>query len=96
MKIDLVAPARAIGKLTVESMRSGVVFGTVAMVNGVVERMKDELGPGTTVLATGGLAALVCPLSLQIDENHPLLTLEGLRLVHELNAQRVETTGEVR
>jgi type III pantothenate kinase len=96
VKIDLVAPARAIGKSTVESMRSGVVFGTVAMVDGVVERMKDELGPGTTVLATGGLAALVCPLSEQIDENHPLLTLEGLRLVHELNAQRVETTEEVR
>ncbi len=96
VKIDLVAPARAIGKSTAESMRSGVVFGTVAMVDGVVERMKDELGPGTVVLATGGLASLVCPLSAQIDENQPLLTLEGLRIVHELNTQPVETTGEIR
>ena len=96
VKIDLVAPARAIGKSTAESMRSGVVFGTVAMVDGVVERMKDELGPGTTVLATGGLASLVAPLSVQIDEIHPLLTLEGLRLVHELNVPRLEATGEVR
>lgn len=87
-RVDLVAPARVIGKSTGESMRSGIVFGTVAMVDGVVERMRDELGPGTFVLATGGLAALVCPLSEQIDENDPLLTLEGLRLVHELNAAR--------
>ena len=96
VKIDLVAPARAIGKSTAESMRSGVVFGTVAMVDGVVERMKDELGPGTVVLATGGLASLVCPLSAQIDENQPLLTLEGLRIVHELNTQPVEASGEIR
>ncbi len=96
VKIDLIAPPRAIGKSTAESMRSGVVFGTVAMVNGVVARMKDELGPGTIVLATGGLASLVCPLSEQIDENHPLLTLEGLRMVHELNVERVEATGEAR
>lgn len=96
VKIDLVAPARAIGKSTAESMRSGVVFGTVAMVDGVVERMKDELGPDVAVLATGGLASLVAPLSVQIDEIHPLLTLEGLRLVHELNVSRLEATGEVR
>jgi type III pantothenate kinase len=96
VKIDLVAPPRAIGKSTAESMRSGVVFGTVAMVDGLVERMKDELGPGTIVLATGGLAPLVCSLSEQIDEDHPLLTLQGLRLVHELNAQRVEATEEAR
>lgn len=96
VKIDLVAPERAIGKSTAESMRSGVVFGAVAMVDGVVERMKDELGPGAAVLATGGLASLVAPLSVQIDEIHPLLTLEGLRLIHALNVSRLETTGEVR
>lgn len=96
VRIDLVAPARAIGKSTTESMRSGVVFGAVAMVDGVVERMKEELSPGTIVLATGGLASLVAPLSVQIDEIHPLLTLEGLRLVHELNASRVEASGEMR
>lgn len=83
VKVDLVAPLRAIGKSTVESMRSGIVYGTVAMVDGVVGRMKEELGGTTHVLATGGLAALVCRHSLEIDEHDPLLTLEGLRLVHE-------------
>ena len=87
--VDLVAPDRVIGKSTVESMRAGVVYGTVAMVNGVVERMKDELDRDAVVIATGGLAELVCRHSAQIDEVEPLLTLEGLRIVHELNAGRV-------
>jgi type III pantothenate kinase len=96
VKVDLVAPPRAIGKSTVESMRSGIVYGTVAMVDGVVARMKEELGPQTLVIATGGLASLVCRHSLQIDENEPLLTLEGLRMVHELNARRPAASGEAR
>jgi type III pantothenate kinase len=87
VKVDLVAPSRPIGKSTVESMRSGIVFGTVAMVDGMVARIKEEMGPGTTVLATGGLASLVFPLSEQIDEIVPLLTLDGLRIVHELNVR---------
>ena len=82
------APSRVIGKSTVEAMRSGVVFGTIAMVDGMVERMKEELGAEALVIATGGLAELVCRHSVQIDENEPLLTLEGLRIVHELNAGR--------
>jgi len=96
VKIDLVAPSRVIGKSTVESMRSGVVYGAVAMVDGIVALMREELGPGTLVIATGGLATLVCRHSLQIDENDPLLTLEGLRLVHELNVRRPTATGEAR
>ena len=94
VKVELVAPERAIGKSTTESMRSGIVFGTVAMVDGVVERMKDELGHEAVVVATGGLASLVFPLSEQIDEVDPLLTLEGLRLVHELNVRRPAPTGD--
>jgi type III pantothenate kinase len=88
IKVDLVAPSRVIGKSTVEAMRSGVVYGTVAMVDGMLERMKEELGAEALVIATGGLAELVCRYSVQIDENEPLLTLEGLRMVHELNAGR--------
>jgi type III pantothenate kinase len=87
VKVDLVAPSRPIGKSTVESMRSGIVFGTVALVDGMVARMKEEIGVDTTVLATGGLATLVFPLSEQIDEIVPLLTLDGLRIVHELNVR---------
>jgi type III pantothenate kinase len=96
VKVDLVAPARVIGKSTVEAMRSGVVFGTVAMVDGMIAMMKGELGPDTVVIATGGLADLVCAHSVEIDENEPLLTLEGLRIVHELNAGRVSAAGEAR
>ena len=87
VRVDLVPPPRAIGKSTVESMRSGIVFGTVAMVDGVVDRMVDELGDGTITVATGGLAGMVTSLSRRIDEHDPLLTLEGLRIVHELNAR---------
>lgn len=94
VRVDLVAPPRVIGKSTVESMRSGIVHGTVAMVDGMVQRMREELGGDAFVLATGGLASLVYPLSEQIDENDPLLTLEGLRLVHELNVGRTAGAGE--
>ncbi len=96
VKVDLVAPARVIGKSTVECMRSGVVYGTVAMVDGVVARIKEELGPDALVIATGGLADLVCRHSAQIDENEPLLTLEGLRIVHELNPGRVSAARDGR
>jgi type III pantothenate kinase len=58
--------------------------------------MKEELGQDTFVVATGGLAPVVVPLSLQIDEHDPLLTLEGLRLVHELNVRKLAPTGEAR
>ena len=96
VKVDLVAPDRAIGKSTTESMRSGIVYGTVAMVDGVCARMKEELGPDAVVVATGGLSSLVFPHSEQIDEVDPLLTLEGLRLVHELNVRKPAPTGEAR
>jgi type III pantothenate kinase len=96
VKVDLVAPDRAIGKSTVESMRAGIVYGTVAMVDGLCARMKDELGPDAVVVATGGLSSLVFPHSEQIDEVDPLLTLEGLRLVHELNVRKPAPTGDAR
>jgi type III pantothenate kinase len=87
VKVDLVAPARVIGRSTVECLQSGIVFGTVAMVDGMVARIREEVGAPATVVATGGLAGLICQFSAQIDEHEPLLTLEGLRLVHELNAR---------
>jgi type III pantothenate kinase len=88
VKIDLSAPERTIGKSTVESMRSGVVFGAVAMVDGLVARIKEELDSEPVVVATGGLAGMVCRYSLQIDDHAPLLTLEGLRIIHERNTAR--------
>lgn len=85
-RVELEAPARVIGKSTVECLRSGIVHGTVAMVDGIVARMKEEIGPDALVVATGGLAGMVARHSVEIDEHEPLLTLEGLRLVHERNA----------
>ncbi len=83
--VDLVAPARAIGKSTSESMRSGAVYGTVALVDGLVARFRRELSGSPCVIATGGLAPLVFELSDEIDEHDRMLTLDGLRLVHDQN-----------
>ena len=85
LTVDLVPPARAIGKSTAESMRSGAVYGTVAMVDGLVARFRRELDPAAVVVATGGLAPLVSELSDEIDEHDRMLTLDGLRLVYALN-----------
>ena len=72
VKVDLVAPDRAIGKSTVESMRSGIVYGTVAMVDGVCARMKEELGADTVRRRHRRPPSLVFPHSEQIDEVDPL------------------------
>jgi type III pantothenate kinase len=87
MKVDLLPPPRCIGRSTVESMQSGLVIGAAAMVDGLVARIEGELGVPPVVVATGGLAPLVTPLSAEIELHDPLLTLQGLRTVHELNTQ---------
>jgi type III pantothenate kinase len=85
--VELVAPRSAIGKSTVEAVQSGLILGYAAMVDGMVERIAKELGQ-PTVIATGGLAPVVIPESKTIDHHEPWLTLEGLRLVFERNAER--------
>ncbi len=92
LKVDLVPPARVIGKSTVECMQSGLIYGTVAQVDGIVSRMVEELGPPVEIVATGGLAELVVPLSEHQIAHLPQLTLEGLQRVHELNVHPVEAT----
>jgi type III pantothenate kinase len=85
-KVELAQPRALIGKSTVEAIRSGIVFGFAAQVDGIVHRLRDELGPDTKVIATGGLAqALVPSVRETIDEVDDLLTLTGLRLIWELN-----------
>jgi type III pantothenate kinase len=83
---ELVAPARVIGRRTEECIRSGVVFGAVDAVDGIVRRIKAEWPGGTTplVVATGGLAELVAASSREVERVEPTLTLVGLRLSHEL------------
>jgi type III pantothenate kinase len=82
-RIDVRKPPRVIGTNTVAAMQSGLFWGYVDMVEGLIKRMKVELGGGATVIATGGLAPVVAPESALIDHVDGDLTLHGLRLVWE-------------
>jgi type III pantothenate kinase len=84
-RVEFVRPPSVIGRNTVASMQSGLVYGYVGLVDGICERMAAELGFPAKVVATGGLAALVAGLSRSIHEVDEHLTLTGLRLVHERN-----------
>ena len=85
-RIDLIAPSSAIGKGTVGAIRAGIIFGFAAQVDGLVGRIRDELGVDAPTIATGGLARHIVPCTDSIDEVDDLLTLQGLRLLFERNA----------
>jgi len=86
-KVELAEPRSLIGKSTVDAIRSGIVYGFAGQVEGIVRRLREQLGPDTPVIATGGLASAVVPFILEtIDEVDELLTLKGLRLIYALNA----------
>jgi type III pantothenate kinase len=93
-KIDLTPPRALIGKGTVEAIRSGVIYGFAAQVDGIVTRLREELGEATPALATGGLAASVVPFCSTLDEVDDLLTLRGLRLIWERNGDRHSEWGQ--
>ena len=82
--VELTEPRNVIGKSTVESIQSGTVYGFAAMIDGMVRRFGDELGD-INVVATGGLAHLISPVSETIEHVEPFLTLHGLRIVHQRN-----------
>jgi type III pantothenate kinase len=85
-KIDLAPPRSLIGKTTVDAIRSGIIYGYAGAVDGIVRRLRAEMGDDIEAIATGGLAAHIVPFTDEIDETDDLLTLTGLRLLHERNA----------
>ncbi|MBI2342735.1 MAG: type III pantothenate kinase [Deltaproteobacteria bacterium] len=79
--IDFVAPTRVLPRTTVEAMQTGIFFGTVGAVNGLLERMYQEIGTRPTLIATGGLAPMIVPQLADRFYVEPLLTLEGIRAI---------------
>jgi type III pantothenate kinase len=86
VKVDYTAPPSVIGKTTVGGLQSGLVYGFAGQVDGIVGRIRGELGVDARAIATGGLAELVAPHTETIERVDPFLTLDGLRIVWELNA----------
>jgi type III pantothenate kinase len=84
-RVDLQRPPAAIGRNTVHAMQSGLLFGYVALVEGMVARFRTELGPQMKVIATGGLAEIIAHETQVIDIIAPWLTLDGLRIIWSLN-----------
>lgn len=85
-KVRVESPRAAIGRGTREAIQSGVIYGYAGQVDGIVGRLREELGEEATTIATGGWAQAIVPHCEQIDELDDLLTLTGLRLIWERNS----------
>ena len=84
-RVDMTLPEKVIGKSTVESLRSGAVYGFSGMVEAIVRQIKDELGQSARVIATGGVLDWITNKTSVIDTLDPFLTLDGLRIIYEKN-----------
>jgi type III pantothenate kinase len=92
-RFELSRPPSVIGGSTVESMQSGAYYGYLGQVEGMVRRLRAELGPNTRVVATGGLADLICGDTDAIDHVDPFLTLDGLYLTWEQHHTKATPTA---
>jgi type III pantothenate kinase len=84
-RVELDRPKSAIGRNTITAIQSGILFGYVGLIEGIVARMKSELGGDAKVIGTGGYSEIIARETTAIDHVNPNLTLDGLRLIHELN-----------
>lgn len=84
-RVELRPPPAAIGRNTVHAMQSGLVFGYVALVEGMVARFRAELGPELRVIGTGGLAEVIAAETDAVQQVDPWITLKGLHIVYQLN-----------
>ena len=84
-RVEIAKPPKVVGRNTIHAMQSGIVYGYVGLVDGIVDRLRAELGYPCSVIATGGLAPLIAPLSKTIGEVDDVLTLVGLRILYERN-----------
>jgi len=86
--VAMVRPASVVGRSTVPAMQSGVFWGYIGLIEGIVRRIRAERGEKMEVVATGGLAPLFAGATDAIDKVDPDLTLRGLRLIYRLNSNR--------
>ncbi|MDU8673887.1 type III pantothenate kinase [Paenibacillus polymyxa] len=86
-RIELEKPKKVIGRNTVHAMQAGIIFGYAGQVDGIVRRIKEEMQAEPTVIATGGLAELIASETESIQKVLPMLTLEGLRIIYQRNAE---------
>jgi type III pantothenate kinase len=84
-RVEIVRPPAAIGRNTAHALQSGLLFGYVGLVDGMVKRFRKELGPDTKTVGTGALIELIARETQSIDIIEPWLALEGLRIIHDLN-----------
>jgi type III pantothenate kinase len=84
-RVDLIRPKRAIGTTTVTAMQSGIIFGYAGLIDGLVERIREELGEKAKIVATGGYAGIVARETKVIEEVNPNLTLIGIKTIHAMN-----------
>jgi type III pantothenate kinase len=84
-RVELVRPPKVVGKNTVHAIQAGIVYGYASLVDGLVTRIREEIGTNARVIATGGFATMLAPESTTIEAFDEFLTLEGLRLIHRRN-----------